>query len=162
VTQGQSLVTVPKARRTSRPAWALCALALAGCGAPGQDCSLAARLAAHSAERADFRRALGPVVYSIPCPSTRPEVLIHDENRVSAFRQRLLARMRASELGGDVAAAERQALEAASRMSVDCLGTRWIGEEHVRAGQASLQREERELKAIEARFDHLARRVAAC
>jgi len=155
-------VTVPKARRTSRPAWFLCALVLAGCGIPGRDCSLAARLEAHAAERAEFRRALGPVVYSIPCPSTRPEVLIPEENRVSAFRQRLLARMRASELGGDVAEAEREALEAASTISVDCLGTRWTGEEHVRAGQASLEREERELRAIEARFTDLARRVATC
>ncbi|MEA3017816.1 MAG: hypothetical protein QOI38_2538 [Sphingomonadales bacterium] len=144
-----------------RPAWCLCALALAGCGVSGRDCSLPARLEAHAAERAAFRRALGPVVYSIPCPSTRPEILIPEENRVSAYRMRLLQRMRASELGGDVADVERRAFDA-DTVAVDCLGTRWTGEEHVRAGRASLAREERELRAIEARFEDLARRVAAC
>ena len=149
-------------RRAPRSVWCLCLLALAGCGVPTQDCSLAARLEAHAGERAELRRALGPVVSSIPCPSTRPEILIPEENRVSAFRRQLLARMRASELGGVVADVEREAYEAASAISVDCLGMRWTGEEHVRAGRASLEREERELRAIEARFDQLARRVAAC
>jgi hypothetical protein len=70
--------------------------------------------------------------------------------------------MRDSELRADVAQVEREAFEAASTIAVDCLGTRWTGEEHVRDGRASLEREERELRAIERRFDDLARRVAAC
>lgn len=148
-------------RKAPRLVWSLCALGLAGCGVPGRDCSLAARLEAHAVERAAFRRSLGSLVYSIPCPSTRPEILIPEENRVSDYRQQLLGRMRASELCGDVADAERRAFEA-DTVAVDCLGMRWTGEEHVRAGRASLAREERELRAIEARFEDLARRVAIC
>ena len=138
------------------------ALALGGCGVVGRDCSLPARLEAHASERAEFRQALGPLVFRSPCPSTIPEVLVPEENRVDGYKRRLLERMSRSELGADVADAERRAYEASRNASVDCVGFRWSGEEAVREGREILEREERELSAIEARFEDLARRVAEC
>lgn len=138
------------------------ALALAGCGIAGRDCSPAARLEAHSAERAEFRRALAPILYTIPCPSTVPEVLIPEEERVAAAKRRLIGRIVDSELAGDLAEAQRAAEEAARNVTVDCVGFRWTGEEHVREARANLEREMRELRAVEARFVALARRIALC
>ena len=93
-------------------------LALGGCGVVGRDCSLPARLEAHAAERAEFRHALGPLVFRNSCPSTIPEVLIPEENRVDGYKRRLLERMSRSELGADVAEEERRAHEASRNASV--------------------------------------------
>lgn len=136
--------------------------ALAACGSVGRDCSLAARLAAHAEERAAFRRAILPLVAFRPCPSTHPEELIPEENRIAAYEQRLRQRIGASELSGDLAEARREAQRAAENMSVDCVGVRWSGEQYVRESRQSLAREMEQLRAIEARFEDLARRLAEC
>ncbi|HYJ29463.1 MAG TPA: hypothetical protein VEW25_03890 [Allosphingosinicella sp.] len=137
-------------------------LALAGCDAVGRDCSLAARLEAHAPERAAFRQALGPLVRYIPCPSTVPEVLIPEEERIEAAKRRLRGRIALSELGADLAEVQRAVQEASQTMSVDCLGVRWVGEEHVRDARAAFAGEEQALRALEARFQALARRIADC
>ncbi|HEX8644668.1 MAG TPA: hypothetical protein VF702_12230 [Allosphingosinicella sp.] len=152
-----------RALKTWRAAAPALLAALAACNVAAQDCSLGARLATHARERAQFRQALILLVRRSQCPSTHPEVLIPEENRVSQVRERLRERIRASELRGDLDTAESEWLRAQEFVNeADCVGVRWKGDEYVRQGRESLAHDLAQLRAIEARFIALSRRLAEC
>jgi len=90
-------------------------------------------------------------------------VLIPEENRLSADRERLRDRIRRSELAADLAAAESDFLRSQEFVNeADCVGVRWTSEDYVRWGRETLARESAQLRAVEARFVELSRRLARC
>lgn len=149
-------------RRTAAAA-ALLLAALAGCGS-ARDCSPAARLAELAAERAAFRRTIAPLGSFGGCPSTNPEVLIPEENRVSAYKSALTERIRASALRPDLDQVQSEGLRASENVyAQDCVGFRWRADEaRLRDGRRGLASEMAQLQAMDAAFQRLVRQVVKC
>lgn len=151
----------PSARVKGRLAAAALLLALGGCDL-FRDCSLAARLEAHAAERERFRTKLGILSRDTHCYVMLPPALLREAERISIIGGRIRRRIATSELRGDLEQVEREQQEMSNSTMVDCVGAREWSERDTSEARAAYAVEMQRLRALDAEFQLLARRLADC